>query len=102
MQASAGAEMSLEDAIKMAQALYENLTTIPLLPDDALFNPLVQKVRAGDMQGAAEMITHPRTGSNLFYDIRVANLALPYNRIQSTAVPPHESMALLLAYARDG
>lgn len=101
-QSTARADMALEDAVKMAQALYENLTTVPMLPDDALFNPVVQKVRAGDMQGAAELITHPRTGSNLFYDIRVANLALPYNRTQSTAVAPHESMAMLLVYARDG
>lgn len=85
-----------------ANRLYMALTSgAPLLPENPLYSSVLGKVAAGDLEGAAKLITDPRTGAREFYDVLVAGIPQHWNRDNNGVGDRHELSAMFLGYTRD-
>ncbi len=94
---------TIEDSIRLANKLHKNLTKgVPLVADNPNFNAIVQAVHEGNLEGAAAMITDPRTGEDSFYNNAIVALGQTFNRDLSPVGDRNEIGALFLGHARDG
>jgi len=89
------------DAASKARKLYQLLTGVVLTQENPLRASIEAKVSAGDLMGAAQIITHPKTGAREFYDSTIQNFAMPFNRAESGASDPSDLTAMFVGNTRD-
>jgi len=88
-----------ETHYQIASGLYRRLTSGEfLLTSNPLYSGVLSKVIAKDYMGAADIITHPETGADTFYNNTVADLLQTVN-VDSTAVGDRNDITAMMLCA---